>query len=181
MRPTLLRHLIALSCASILLAVVYLIIYRHQSSDAHMAMSSDTPELEWLRQEFDVPDEKFGKILSLHQAFDMTCHRMCRELAESQDALHRTVSESTEFSPEVEAAMAHTSALRERCRRATLQHMYEVSALMTPEQAERYREIISQRVVIAGRLPHLDEYGTLEHKAMLQGNSETSSEATPHE
>jgi hypothetical protein len=86
-------------------------------------------------------------------------------LAEVQGRLDRAISQSPEMNDEIRAALAEWIALRSQCREGTLQHMYEISAILNPEAAQRYRERVFRTLIMPGRMPHLDEKGVFHEQA----------------
>jgi hypothetical protein len=171
-----------------LLGGVYLGVYHWRMAEPHRAMASDYPELQWLRHEFQLDDSQFGKIQGMHAAFDVECHQMCENLAESQQRLHRAIGRSDTITEEVRSAMDESARLREYCRGETLKHIYAVSQVMEQKQGRRYRETISRNLMVPGRLPHLDADGKLiDHAAHHNHHQKKGSEAEgpaarpPHE
>ena len=61
--------------------------------------------------------------------------------------------------PEVQAALTEWSAQREICREAAIQHMYDISAVLEPDEAAKYRKRIYERLLVPGRMPHIDLNG----------------------
>ena len=104
-------------------------------------------ELEWLRHEFSMSDSQFEEVKRLHGSHDEVCLAYCAEMDQLNAKLLRLMKEGTEVTPEIEAAIAESARLRERCRRTTLEHIYSVSAAMSPEAGQRYREMMTGRLV----------------------------------
>jgi len=145
----------------LLLGGVYVGIYQFTTGNTKKLIESDQPELAWLKQEFSLNDVQFEKIKSIHMEFDVECHEMCQDLAESQEKLHLLIAQNSTITPEIKASLSETAAFREFCRQSTLRHLYRISALMTPEQAAQYREAMSKSVMTTGRVPHLNDPGEL--------------------
>ena len=80
--------------------------------------------------------------------------RILRRFGKRQCQAAAYDAESTEITPEIESALNEASKLRERCRRTTLAHIYEVSLEMPEKAGERYREMMTARLVDSGLHHH---------------------------
>lgn len=97
-----------------------------------------TDELSWLRREFSLSEEELARVEAAHAEFRPVCERLCSRVIEAQDELEAKLLSSSSFDAEVEEALAHFSRVKEECHRAMLQHVYDVAAVMDPEQRQRY-------------------------------------------
>ncbi len=130
--------------------VVYLTAFHFFYAHTHALATSDRSELEWLRYEFGLSEHQFQTINKLHGQHDVKCLEFCDALEKGNVRLLRMMRESTEITPGIESALQEATKLRERCRRTTLQHIYEVSLEMPPEAGKRYREMMTARLVDSG-------------------------------
>lgn len=73
----------------------------------------------------------------------------------AQKQLNAVIAEHSGLTPEVEEALAAWIRQRERCREATLAHMYDISSVMDDDDAARYRERILHHLIFPGRMPHV--------------------------
>lgn len=153
------RSIIIVLIGLTLLTSVYTGVYRFVTSDADQAMTADRPELEWLRREYQVTDEQFAEIRHRHDAHDVICKQLCFGLVEAQKRLDTTIAASPKMGVAVADALKAWSQQREICRQSAIEHMYAISSVMDPEQASRYRERIYRELIVAGRMPHIDENG----------------------
>ncbi len=126
---------------------VYQSVYRVAHANVIALSHGPNPELEWLRQEFAIEDAQWEVIRTLHAAHDEQCLAFCAELEATNADLLGLMRESREVTPEVEAVLRKATELRERCRRTTLQHVYEVSRNMSPEAGKRYVEMMTTHLV----------------------------------
>ncbi len=138
-------------------------------------MTAERPELEWLRREYQVTDEQFAEIRRRHEAHDVICKELCLGLVEAQKKLDVAISTSPQMGSGVAEALEAWSHQREICREAAIEHMYSISSVMEPEQAGRYRERIYRELIVAGRMPHIDDNGEfrdelIEHAAPVGGS-----------
>lgn len=147
-----------------LLSCLYFCVYRWIMADTTIAMKSERPELEWLRREYDLDDEKFTTIRAKHEAHDVVCQQLCKELVEAQKRLDTAITRDSDLTPEVKEALAAWADHRERCREATIAHMYDVSSVMDDEDAARYRQRIFRNLIVPGRMPHIGKNGEFQEE-----------------
>ncbi|MFO1476966.1 MAG: periplasmic heavy metal sensor [Verrucomicrobiota bacterium] len=101
-------------------------------------MDSPTPELAWLQTEFRLSDAEFQRITNLHAAYAQGCAERCREIDAKNAELASLLAATNTVTPEIERVLQETARLRAACQAAMLQHFYEVSRTMPPEQGRRY-------------------------------------------
>lgn len=162
-----------------LLACLYGGIYNWITSDTAQAMQSDHPELEWLRREYSVTDSQFSKIQTKHEAHDIVCRGLCRDLVEAQKSLDKAIGKFPKMSEEVQAALESWTAQRYRCHEATLAHMYEISSVMDEDSATNYREKIFRHLIIPGKMPHIGKNGEFHEELIEHAAPDSSAPMTP--
>lgn len=106
-------------------------------------------ELEWLRQEFNLDDEQFQRIEEIHAEYRPICEAFCDRVIEAKKNLEETLVNASSYSKEVEEQLVELSRVKEECNRSMLQHIYEVAAVMNPEQRIRYLK--KARTQVTGR------------------------------
>src|SRR5690606_28457239 len=74
------------------------------------------PELEWLRQEFDIGDAQFTEVQRLEREYAPRCAQLCARVRESQLHLTQLVAAGTTPGPELEAAVADCARVEAECR-----------------------------------------------------------------
>jgi hypothetical protein len=103
--------------------------------------------LEWLRREFHLSDAQFQKIETLQSEYAPVCNEMCRRIMEANSKLDRLVSENSELTPDVQAAIKEAGLVQEDCHQQMLAHIYRVSAQMNPADGQRYLRLMKSRVI----------------------------------
>ena len=161
------RKLIILGLSLVLLICVYCGVYRMMTADAEEAMAADRPELEWLRREYSLSNQQFTEIQARHEQHDVICLEVCMGLVNAQKRLEAAVVAFPEMGAEVDEALADWEAQRGLCRKAALRHMYDVSAVMAPEQAAAYRLRIYRKLIVHGRMPHVGADGEF-HERLIE-------------
>jgi len=166
------RNIIIFVLSLALLTCVYCGVYRMMTADVDEVMAADRPELEWLRREYSLSDQQFIEIQARHERHDVICQELCMGLVNAQKRLEAAVVAFPDMGDEVDAALADWEAQRELCRKAALRHMYDVSAVMAPEQAAAYRLRIFHKLIVPGKMPHVGADGEfherlIEHAAPL--------------
>lgn len=126
--------LLALIVGGSLLAGSYWVSQRW--SARQMAASMD--ELEWLRQEFRLSDVELARVRELHEGYLPGCQEMCQQIAAKKLELETALAEATNLTEDVELKLRELGVLRAHCQSRMLQHFYEVSQAMPPEQGRRY-------------------------------------------
>ena len=115
----------------------------------HRAMlQSDTPELAWLKEEFNLGDAEFKRIAELHNAYKPGCMDRCRRIEQKNEELKELLAQATSVTPEIERKLTEAAALRVECQKAMLNHFMAVSKAMPPAQGKRYLAWIEQQTVM---------------------------------
>src|SRR5437879_5632113 len=135
--------------AGIVLAVAaYVGFYFAFSAKSRSLAGGDEPELNWLKNEFKIADSEFARISEMHESYRAGCAQRCRLIDERNEELKRLLASSSSITPEVEKALAETARLRAECQSKMLQHFYEVSRTMPPEQGRRYLAWVTERTIL---------------------------------
>lgn len=96
------------------------------------------PELAWLQREFQISDAEMNRITLLHREYAVDCMERCRIIDEKNDALKQLLEEANGVTPGVAQALQEAALLRAECQQAMLQHFFQVSRTMPPDQSKRY-------------------------------------------
>jgi len=112
-------------------------------------MESPTPELAWLRKQFNLSDTEFKRVSELHSAYRPDCEERCRRIAAKNAELKALLGQTNTLTPEIEKKLAEAAQLRLECQRAMLQHFIEVSRTMPPEQGKRYLAWVQERTFLS--------------------------------
>jgi hypothetical protein len=99
---------------------------------------SSHPELAWLKNEYHLTDGQFDAVVRLHEAYRPKCAEMCRRIDEQNVKVQQLLAATNVVTPEIREALAEAGRLRAECQTAMLQHYYETSHQMPPEQGRRY-------------------------------------------
>ena len=96
------------------------------------------PGLAWLQKQFQIPDAEFARITKLHEAYSAACRERCDRIDAKNAELERLLASTNRITPQIEKTLQEAAQLRAECQAAMLQHFYEVSQTMPPEQGRRY-------------------------------------------
>ena len=100
--------------------------------------ANQTPELAWLQNEFHLSDSEFTRICQLHESYAGGCAERCRRIDAKNKELENLLAKTNAVTPEIQKALQEAAQLRADCQAAMLQHFYEVSRTMPPDQGKRY-------------------------------------------
>ncbi len=143
------KSAIAIIVGGVLLcAAAYCCFYYWGTASHRGLLHHQTPELAWLRKEFNLSEAELAHIARLHDAYQPHCREMCRRLDEHGAKFKKLLTGTNTMTPEIETAFTESARLRAECQRDMLQHFFEVSRTMPPEQGRRYLEWISERTFI---------------------------------
>jgi hypothetical protein len=106
--------------------------------------------LVWLRRDFHLTDAQFLRIQALQAAYAAKCDLMCQQIMNANAALDAAISRNRRVTPEIQQAMAEVARVQQGCQQSMLAHIYEVSEQMNPNSAERYLQIMKQRIIQPG-------------------------------
>ena len=96
------------------------------------------PELAWLKKEFNLSDAEFKRISELHASYLPQCREMCARIDAKNGEIRALLETSTNVTDEVQSALNEAGQLRAKCHSQMLNHFFEVSRTMAPEQGKRY-------------------------------------------
>lgn len=124
--------------------------YWRGTASHQQLLRSATPELAWLKQEFNLSEADYQRILDLHDAYLPHCAEMCRRIAVKTGELKILLQQTNALTPEIEGKMAEASQLRLECQTAMLRHFFAVSRAMPSEQGRRYLTWVQGRTLLNG-------------------------------
>jgi len=131
-------------------ALAFTCCYQMSLGPAGCHAPSTANELEWLRNQYHLSDAQYERIRQLHAAFTSRCARMCSRVAVERGRLSALIQAGGGPSPEIEQALQSTASLELECRRSTLAHIYEVAAVMPPEEGRRYLATMTAAIIAPG-------------------------------
>lgn len=95
-------------------------------------------ELTWLRREFRLTGPELERVRQLHEAYLPKCDEMCRRIAAKNRECSEVLIASTNVSETVRQKLGELAVLRAECQGRMLEHFFEISQAMPPEQGRRY-------------------------------------------
>jgi hypothetical protein len=118
-------------------------------------LASPTPELLWLKKEFNLNQAEFARLARLHEGYLPECERRCRLIEEQNQKLGRLLVNTTNVTPEIQGVLTERARLRTECQAAMLGHFFEVSRLMPAEQGKRYLAWVQEQTCLHEQaMPH---------------------------
>ena len=131
--------------------------YRACTASSCCMVESKTPELAWLQQEFHLSDAEFKRISELHEQYLSGCAERCHQIDLKNQELAHLLEATNNVSPEIQRALANAAELRAQCQSSMLQHFYDVSRTMPPEQGKRYLAWVRSKTLLH------DTHATMHH------------------
>ena len=133
-------------------ALAYACVLLAASTANRAAESSPHPEMAWLKKEYHLTDAQFARVVELHEAYWPKCAEMCHRIDAKNAELQGLLAVTNAVTPQITAALADAGRLRTECQSAMLQHFYEVSQVMPPEQGKRYLAWVQQETLLPGQM-----------------------------
>lgn len=116
-------------------------------SESFTSIDENDHGLTWLKSEFGLGDSEFSTVKQVNAQYTPRCEAMCMELASARQSLAAMIIDPAAVAEEIEVAYGNVNEIEQKCFRMTLEHIYEVSMLMKPEQGVRYRmQMVAQLV-----------------------------------
>ena len=114
--------------------------------------SRESIGLEWLRHEYQIPDDRFAQIAAMHRAYFARCDAMCEEMMRA----HRfSLNPARRASTDAQAARQREKAICETCVDTMVGHLRAVASLLPAEQQQRFLNDIMPDVLSAPELQEL--------------------------
>ena len=133
------KHLFTTLLLGVVIGLVGFCGFYYLSTAAHREMmQSGAPELAWMQREFNLTPAEFEKFSKLHASYLPHCKEMCAKIDEQNEHLRSLIAGNQQMTPEIERALAEGARLRAECQQSMLDHFFEVSRTMKPDQAKRY-------------------------------------------
>jgi len=126
--------------------------YLQRTKTARSMERNAHPELAWMKQEYQLTKGQFNEIALLHAAYMPKCMEMCKNIDEKTTILERLLLATNAVTPEIKQALAETARVRQECQTAMLEHFYEVSRVMSPEQGTLYLMWVHSRTIAPANL-----------------------------
>ena len=100
--------------------------------------------LTWMRAEFRLSEEQFGRIKLLHDSYAQECEKHCRAIQAAARA--KRGAEQSGDAESTKAADAELQQLRATCENAIAAHVRRCAAEMSPDSAERYLAMVLPKI-----------------------------------
>ena len=142
------RVVLILIAGMVIGAAGYKGLYFAGTSSRREMLQSGNPELLWLKGEFSLSDSEFARLSQLHEAYQPHCAEMCRRIETKNIELKELLGKTSSLTAEIEAKIVETCLLRAECQKMMLQHFYEVSRTMRPEQGKRYLAWVQEKTFL---------------------------------
>ena len=140
-------------------AVAYGSVYFACTKHARTLRKEISPEVAWLKHEFDITDAEFKRISDLHAAYLPQCKEMCAKIDRENTRLSALLSNSTNVTKEIEQTLDSTARLRAECQTMMLNHFFEVSKAMSPDQGKRYLAWVQEKTINPHSMSHAGMHG----------------------
>ncbi len=142
------RSAIILLSGLALAALAYAGMYHAETADSCCLVESKTPELAWLKQEFHLSDAEFTRISQMHEQYLAGCAERCHRIDLKNQELAHLLTATNTITPQIQQALADSAQLRAQCQAQMLQHFYDVSRTMLPEQGKRYLAWVQSKTLL---------------------------------
>jgi len=135
--------------------LAYAGVYHARTAASCCLIDSTTPELAWLKKEFQLSDAEFARITQLHEQYLAGCAERCHRIDLKNMELAQLLAATNAVTPEIERALAEAAQLRADCQKNMLEHFYNVSRTMPAEQGKRYLEWVQSKTLGASAHEHM--------------------------
>lgn len=129
-------------------AIAYAGVYFTGTARSRQMLQCPQPELAWLKQEFHLSDAAYAHLVKLHDGYLPKCEERCRQVAAVNIKLERALADSSSVTPEVKQLLDKQALLLAKCQAEMLEHFYEVSRTMPPEEGKRYLAWVQQKTCL---------------------------------
>jgi hypothetical protein len=141
------RPILILLAGVAVAALAYCGVYRAGTASCCRMEQDKTPVLAWLKQEFHLSDADFKRVSEMHDSYLSGCAERCRRIDQKNEELARLLAATNTITPEIEKALSESALLRADCQKKMLQHFYDVSRTMPPDQGKRYLAWVQQQTI----------------------------------
>jgi len=148
------RSALILVLGAVLGLSAYCGLYFAATASRRTLLDNETPELAWLKKEFNLSDGEFARVVQLHESYRADCAALCRRIDDKNDELKELLSKTDRLTPEIEAKLTEAGQLRVQCQKNMLRHFLEVSRSMPPEQGKRYLAWVQEKTFLPEHRMH---------------------------
>jgi Spy/CpxP family protein refolding chaperone len=101
---------------------------------------------DWLAGELQLTPAQRTQLASLDKEFSGKCDSHCADLCAARAALSQELERADSITPKVEELLGKMQAAQAASERETVQHLFRIKSILTPEQQRRYIELISGKL-----------------------------------
>jgi hypothetical protein len=116
------------------------------------SLQTSKPPAQWMGQRLGLGGEALAEFTAAHNRYFSFCADMCRRIDTAEGKLVAAVRSHREMTADVAAALEEADALRTECRKAMLEHFYEVAELLNESQQAEYLELVLPLIVDPGNM-----------------------------
>jgi Spy/CpxP family protein refolding chaperone len=120
--------------------------YRFECDPALHEAACHGDTMVWLKKEFHLSEKQAADIQKLHLAYSLVCDKHCHDIREAMQARDRLKTSGSAEAPAIAEANARIREQKARCETSLLQHLEQVANLMSPEDGQRYLQMMRPRV-----------------------------------
>ncbi len=142
------RATIIFTLGLILSVAAFCGLYFGKTASHRALLQTETPELAWLKHEFNLSDTEFTRISQLHDGYMPHCAEMCKRIGSKNSELKALLTHTNVLTAEIEQKLSEASQLRLECQKMMLAHFMEVSRAMPPEQGKRYLAWVQEQTLL---------------------------------
>lgn len=116
---------------------------------------------DWLARELQLTPDQRTQLAALGTEFSGKCDSRCADLCAARAALGQELQHSDRVTPKVEELLSKMQAAQAASERETVEHLFRIKSILTPEQQRRYIELVAGK--LCGRCPRgTDHHGMQE-------------------
>jgi len=104
-----------------------------------------------LHRELVLTDDQHRKLDAIEARFAIRRARLEAGMRDDNARLGAAIAAEKGYGPRVTAAIDHSHVLMGELQKATLEHVFEMRSVLTPEQAERFDRTVVKALTQAGQ------------------------------
>ncbi|OHE75276.1 MAG: hypothetical protein A2107_06345 [Verrucomicrobia bacterium GWF2_62_7] len=127
--------------------IALIIVVLGAAGSAALWMCHSTPcASDWLAKELQLTPAQKTQLASLGTEFSGKCDSHCAELCAARAALGQQLQGADSITPKVEELLGKMQTAQAASERETVQHLFRIKSILTPEQQRRYIELVSGKL-----------------------------------
>lgn len=101
---------------------------------------------DWFARELQLTPGQQAQFASLDKDFNGKCSQCCEQMCAARFALSQELQRAGSITPKVEELLGRMQAAQAASERETVQHLFRIKSLLTPEQQRRYVELVTGKL-----------------------------------